>query len=58
MRDKKEKIELSEELSKFYSTYIWPEDPLSEQGKQFFQMAKKYMESLINHDWIEEAVYF
>ncbi|MCK4572227.1 hypothetical protein KAT89_04840 [candidate division WOR-3 bacterium] len=37
MKNKKESAELSLELSKFYKTYIWADDPLSEWGKKSFK---------------------
>lgn len=56
MANKKESAGLSESLSEFYSTYIWPDDPLSEMGKQYFERAEKYMEKVIEHEWIKEII--
>jgi ubiquinone/menaquinone biosynthesis C-methylase UbiE len=56
MGNKKESSEFSGRLSKFYSTYIWPDDPLSEQGKQYFERAEKFMEKVIEHCWIKEII--
>jgi ubiquinone/menaquinone biosynthesis C-methylase UbiE len=56
MGNKKERAGFPEALSEFYSIYIWPDDPLSEQGKQYFERAEKFMEKVIEHDWVEEII--
>lgn len=56
MKNKKESAEFSEELSEFYKTYIWPDDPLSEQGKQYLERAEKFIEKVIEHSWIKEII--
>ncbi len=56
MKNKKESAELSLKLSKFYKTYIWPDDPLSEWEKKSFKRALKFTEILISHNWIKDII--
>jgi len=56
MKNKKESVEFSEELSEFCKTNIWPDDPLSEWGKKSFEGALKFMEILISHNWIKDII--
>lgn len=56
MGDKRESVELSMELSEFYKTYIWSDDPLSEWGKKSFEGALKFMEILISRNWIKDII--
>lgn len=44
----------SMKLSEFYSIFPWPDDPESQEGKEYFAKTLKFMERLLEHPWIKE----
>lgn len=55
MRNRK-KMGTSSELSQFYSTFVWPDDPENERGQRYFERTAKFMEILVNHSWMKEII--
>ena len=47
------KSEGSKEFEAFYSIFPWPDDPKTEEGKEYFERAVSFMEKLLTHPWIE-----
>ncbi len=43
MRSDKKSVELSE----FFSIFPWPDDPDSQEGKEYFERTVKFMEKLL-----------
>lgn len=47
----------SVELSEFFSIFPWPDDPDSQQGKEYFEgNLVKFMEKLLEHQWIKQLL--
>ena len=47
------KSEGSKAFEEFYSIFPWPDDPKTEEGKEYFERAVSFMEKLLTHPWIE-----
>lgn len=52
MRSDKKSVELSE----FFSIFPWPDDPDSQEGKEYFERTVKFMEKLLEHQWIKQLL--
>ncbi len=53
---KKVKSKYPDELTQFYSTFSWPDDPESELGEKYFEAALKFMRILVSHNWIKRIM--
>ena len=48
--------EFQEILSRFYSIFPWAEDPYSREGRKRFEKTLKFMEQLVNHQWLRNLL--
>lgn len=47
---------MKDKLSEFFNIFPWPDNPESEEGKNYFNSTIKNMEKLLKHPWLKEIL--